>query len=113
MNPGTVKVVLDHDGFCLYFSRSVIPFVRDKGQSEWLRHHLYFKHIGIYVYRREALLRFAAMEPSPLEKAEKLEQLRMLENGYRIKASVTRDDSVPVDTPRDLETVRALVQRSQ
>jgi 3-deoxy-manno-octulosonate cytidylyltransferase (CMP-KDO synthetase) len=109
-NPSIVKVVLDNDGFCLYFSRSVIPFGRDRAESEWLRNHLYFKHIGIYVFRREFLLRFAEMKPTPLEQCEKLEQLRILEHGYRIKARVTEFDSAPVDTQADLEKVRATIQ---
>ena len=109
-NPGIVKVVLDNDGHCLYFSRSIIPFGRDKAQAEWLKSHLYFKHIGIYVFRRDFLLRYAEMEPTPLEQSEKLEQLRILEHGYRIKARVTEYDSTPVDTQEDLDKVRAMIQ---
>ena len=109
-NPNIVKVVLDNDGFCLYFSRSVIPFGRDRAQSEWLKNHLFFKHIGIYVFRRDFLLRFAEMKPTPLEQSEKLEQLRILEHGYRIKARVTDYDSTPVDTQEDLDKVRAMIQ---
>ena len=109
-NPNIVKVVLDNDGFCLYFSRSVIPFGRDMAESAWLRNHLYFKHLGIYVFRREFLLRLAEMKPTPLEQCEKLEQLRILENGYRIKARVTELDSTTVDTQEDLEKVRAIIR---
>jgi 3-deoxy-manno-octulosonate cytidylyltransferase (CMP-KDO synthetase) len=109
-NPNIVKVVLDNDGFCLYFSRSVIPFGRDIAESAWLRNHLYFKHLGIYVFRREFLLQFSEMKPTPLEQCEKLEQLRILENGYRIKARVTELDSTPVDTEADLEKVRTTIQ---
>ncbi len=109
-NPNIVKVVLDNEGFCLYFSRSVIPFGRDCAPSEWLKHHLYFKHIGIYAFRREFLLRYAEMKPTPLEQSEKLEQLRILEHGYRIKARVTDYDSTPVDTQEDLDKVRELIR---
>jgi len=111
-NPGIVKVVLDNDGFCLYFSRSVVPFVRDQPESEYLRHHLFFKHIGLYVFRREFLIRFSEMSQTPLERAEKLEQLRILEHGHRIKGTVTTYDSIPVDTADDLDRVRTLVRMS-
>ena len=109
-NPNIVKVVLDNDGFCLYFSRSIIPFGRDRTQSEWLKNHLYFKHIGIYVFRRQFVLRYAEMKPTPLERSEKLEQLRILEHGYRIRARVTDYDSMPVDTQEDLDKVRVMIQ---
>jgi 3-deoxy-manno-octulosonate cytidylyltransferase (CMP-KDO synthetase) len=109
-NPNVVKVVLDTDGNCLYFSRSPIPFGRDRDQTDWLSRHIYFKHVGLYVFRREFLTRFTSLQQSPLELMEKLEQLRILEHGYKIKAAVTRYDSIPVDTPADLEKVRALLQ---
>lgn len=105
-NPSTVKVVLDKDGRCLYFSRSLIPFTRDIAPGERLQRHTFYKHIGLYVYRREFLIQFAAMQPSPLEEVEQLEQLRILENGFSILAGVTTHDSLPVDTPSDLELVR-------
>ena len=112
-NPNIPKVVLDKDGFCLYFSRSVIPFGRDSAQGDWLKRSVYFKHIGLYVFRREFLLRFAEMSQTPLELMEKLEQLRILEHGYRIKATVTSYDSTPVDTEADLEKVRAIAHNEQ
>ncbi|MBM2840813.1 MAG: 3-deoxy-manno-octulosonate cytidylyltransferase [Bacteroidetes bacterium] len=108
-NPGIVKVVLDREGNGIYFSRSPIPFGRDIQQSEWLRHHIYYKHIGLYVFRREFLNRFSEMNQTPLEKTEKLEQLRILENGYKIRCTVTSFDSVPVDTQDDLERVRRIL----
>ncbi|MER3524212.1 MAG: 3-deoxy-manno-octulosonate cytidylyltransferase [Ignavibacteria bacterium] len=108
-NPNVVKVVLGKDGACLYFSRSPIPFGRDLAHSEWLRHHTYYKHIGLYVFRRSFLLHFPTMAQTPLERAEKLEQLRILEHGFTIAAAVTTYDSIPVDTPEDLERVRRIL----
>jgi len=110
-NPGIPKVVLDADGFGIYFSRSTIPFLRDESRvDEWHLHHTYYKHIGLYVYRRDALLKFSQWNESALELAEKLEQLRFIEHGYKIKATVTTYDSVPVDTAEDAEKVRTILQ---
>ncbi|MEK9139158.1 MAG: 3-deoxy-manno-octulosonate cytidylyltransferase [Bacteroidota bacterium] len=109
-NPGIVKVVLDRKGFGLYFSRSPIPFGRDSRQPEWLKRHSYYKHIGLYVFRREFLNLFAELAPTPLERMEKLEQLRILENGYKIKCTVTSFDSMPVDTQEDLDKVRGIIK---
>ncbi len=108
-NPGIVKVVCDRDGNGLYFSRSPIPFGRDIPQNEWLKNHAYYKHIGLYVFRREFLSKYTEMAQTPLECTEKLEQLRILENGYKIRCAVTSYDSVPVDTAEDLEKVRAIM----
>lgn len=106
LNPGVVKVVVSADCDALYFSRSVIPFVRDvRDQSQWLQRHTFYKHIGLYVYRRDFLLSYAAMPESGLERAERLEQLRILERGYRIKVGITQHDSVPIDTPDDVRRV--------
>lgn len=104
-NPNVVKVVTDLRGFALYFSRSRIPFPRgpqDPGAGP-------FKHIGLYVYRREFLRQLASLEPAPLERSESLEQLRVLEHGFSIKMIETRHDSIGVDTPEDLERVRRLL----
>jgi len=103
-NPNVVKVVLDRAGFALYFSRAPIPHHRD-GRG-WPPQ---FAHVGIYAYRRQALLVLAALEPTPLERAESLEQLRALEHGIRIRAIETSYDSIGVDTPADLEAVRRLL----
>lgn len=111
VNPNVVKVALAANGNCLYFSRSTIPFGRDTAQHDWLKAHTYYKHIGIYVFRREFLLRYTTLKQTPLELTEKLEQLRILEHGYTIRAAVTNYDSFPVDTPEDLENVRAIYQR--
>ncbi len=107
-NPSVPKVVLDREGYCLYFSRSVIPHLRDVPEEDGVARGLFFRHIGIYVFRRDFLLAYAAMPPTPMEQAEKLEQLRILEHGHRIRAAVTELDSIAVDTVEDLERVRAL-----
>ncbi len=103
-HPNAVKVVFDRDGFALYFTRATIPYVRDPGiRAE------YFKHHGIYAYRRDFLRTFTALPEGVLERLESLEQLRALEYGCRIKVVVTPHDSVEVDTPRELERVRRLI----
>lgn len=111
-NPNVVKAVLDKDRYALYFSRSPIPHVRDaKRDEEWFTGTVFYKHFGIYVYRADFLQHYTTLEPSPLETAEKLEQLRILENGYRIKCVVTEYESQPVDTPEDLHKVIQIIQR--
>ncbi len=107
-NPNIVKVVVDRNDFALYFSRFPIPYFRDASPLSLLTGH--FKHIGLYVYRREFLLQYAGMSQTPLEEAEKLEQLRALENGYRIKVPTTRLQSIGVDTEEDLERVRRILE---
>ena len=104
-NPNVVKVVFAHNGNALYFSRHPIPFVRDAGGTT-----THFKHLGIYAYRREFLLKFVQLPPSDLEKTEKLEQLRALENGYAIKVLVTPFDSVGVDEPADVQRVEKILR---
>jgi 3-deoxy-manno-octulosonate cytidylyltransferase (CMP-KDO synthetase) len=110
LSPNVVKVVTDWEGFALYFSRSPVPNFRDKWND--LKDEkfssgklLCYKHVGLYVYRREFLLQFSQMSPTYLELSEKLEQLRVLENGYRIKVVETSHDSIGVDTPADLAAV--------
>ncbi len=106
-SPSIPKVVFDYNNFALYFSRSPIPFVRDaKSNSERLKLADIYKHIGLYVYRREALLNFTELAPTDLEQIEKLEQLRMLENGFKIKIVITESENLAVDTPEDLEKAR-------
>jgi 3-deoxy-manno-octulosonate cytidylyltransferase (CMP-KDO synthetase) len=104
-DPNVVKVVTGRDGRALYFSRSAIPFRR--GPQEHAAGP--YKHIGLYVYRREFLLQVASLTPTPLERSESLEQLRVLEHGFSIKVVETRHDSIGVDTPEDLERVRRLL----
>ncbi|MDL2230504.1 3-deoxy-manno-octulosonate cytidylyltransferase [Alistipes sp. OttesenSCG-928-L06] len=105
-NPNSPKVVMTGDGYALYFSRSVIPYLRSvKDQKAWQESHLYFKHLGIYAYRSEVLREVTELRQSPLELAESLEQLRWLENGYRIKVAITDIPNYAIDTPEDLEQV--------
>jgi 3-deoxy-manno-octulosonate cytidylyltransferase (CMP-KDO synthetase) len=110
LSPSVVKAVLDHDGYCLYFSRSTIPFLRDQTVSDWLGQGVHYKHIGLYVFTREFLMRYSELPALRLELLEKLEQLRVLEYGYRIKAVVTTHNSISVDTTEDLERVRKLMR---
>jgi 3-deoxy-manno-octulosonate cytidylyltransferase (CMP-KDO synthetase) len=105
-NPNYVKVVRDREGRAMYFSRSVIPAVRDKQEVH------YYRHIGIYVFRKDSLIRFAELEPTPLEKAESLEQLRALENGMTIRLVETEYSTVGVDVPEDLKTVEKALTAS-
>ncbi|MDZ7292057.1 MAG: 3-deoxy-manno-octulosonate cytidylyltransferase [candidate division KSB1 bacterium] len=105
-NPNVVKVVLAQDNTALYFSRSAIPFCRGaKTEDEWLRQHTYFKHIGLYIFRRDMLLQFVKWPPGVLEKIESLEQLRLLEHGVKIHVAVTEYEGRSVDTEEDLETM--------
>jgi 3-deoxy-manno-octulosonate cytidylyltransferase (CMP-KDO synthetase) len=108
-NPNIVKVVSDQDGYALYFSRSPIPYHFNSDQTA--RGFLGFKHIGIYIYRKDFLMKLVKLDPSPLEKKERLEQLRVLENGYRIKLISTDYDAPAVDTPADLEQVREKIEQ--
>lgn len=110
MNPNSPKIVTDLRGFALYFSRSVIPFVRGQQQSDWLQHFPYLKHLGLYAYRREVLRQVTQLFQSPLELAESLEQLRWLENGYRIRVGLTNVETVGIDTPEDLQRAEAFLQ---
>jgi 3-deoxy-manno-octulosonate cytidylyltransferase (CMP-KDO synthetase) len=111
-SPNVVKVVFDYNNYALYFSRSPIPYVRDaKTNLERVRTGELFKHIGLYVYRRDALLKFASYKPTDLEQIEKLEQLRMLENGMKVKIVETENESFSVDTPEDLEFARRYYEK--
>lgn len=101
-NPNSPKVVLDAQSRALYFSRSVIPFLRGVPREEWLARHTFYKHIGLYAFRSEVLRAVTALPQSPLELAESLEQLRWLENGYRIGVGISQVETVGIDTPDDL-----------
>ncbi|MFO7695156.1 MAG: 3-deoxy-manno-octulosonate cytidylyltransferase [Vicinamibacterales bacterium] len=103
-NPNAVKVLVDRQGFALYFSRAPVPYRREAGQA----FGAVLRHVGLYAYRREFLLTLASLPRTPLERIESLEQLRALEHGYRIRVVETASPSVPVDTPEDLERVRRL-----
>lgn len=111
-NPNSPKVVVDKKGFALYFSRSVIPFLRGKEKEKWAASHTYFKHIGLYAYKTEVLKEITRLPQSPLELAESLEQLRWLENGYRIKVSQTSQETIGIDTPDDLVRAEEFLKKN-
>jgi 3-deoxy-manno-octulosonate cytidylyltransferase (CMP-KDO synthetase) len=103
IDPNSVRVVLDNKGNALYFTRSIIPYFRDiSKQEDWLDNFKYYKHIGIYAYRKDFLLRLTTLQPGELEKVENLEQLRVLEHGYKIRAVISEYQSRSVDTNEDL-----------
>lgn len=102
-NPNSPKVVINGANEAIYFSRSVVPYLRGVEREEWLKCHTFYKHIGIYAFRANALKEVTTLPQSPLEKAEKLEQLRWLESGYKIGVGLTDIETVGIDTPEDLE----------
>jgi 3-deoxy-manno-octulosonate cytidylyltransferase (CMP-KDO synthetase) len=102
-NPNSPKVVINNKQQAVYFSRSVIPYYRGLPHSEWLKNQVYYKHIGLYAYQSKVLEEITSLPQSPLEKAESLEQLRWLENGYKIKTGITHEETIGIDTPEDLE----------
>ncbi len=101
-NPNSPKVVVNQNMQAMYFSRSVIPFLRNVDRSEWLSAHTYYKHIGLYAYRADVLAEITRLPQSPLEMAESLEQLRWLQNGYTIKVGISEVETIGIDTPADL-----------
>ena len=105
-NPNSPKVVLDNNNYAVYFSRSVIPYLRGVEKDEWLSHHTFYKHIGLYAYRAEVLKEITSMPLGVLEQAESLEQLRWLQAGYRIKVGTTDVETIGIDTPEDLERAK-------
>lgn len=104
-----VKIVLNTNNEALYFSRQVIPFIKDVEESKWHLHHQYYRHVGMYAYRSDVLNKITKLPVSSLEKAESLEQLRWLENGFKIKCVITKFESLCVDTPEDAEKVRSIL----
>jgi len=102
-NPNQPKVIVNKYGDAIYFSRSVIPYIRDYEKSEWAGNHKFYKHIGLYAYRTETLGKITRLPRSPLEIAESLEQNRWLENGCRIRTSITQWESIGIDTPDDIK----------
>ncbi|RPH30634.1 MAG: 3-deoxy-manno-octulosonate cytidylyltransferase [Bacteroidales bacterium] len=110
-SPNTPKVILNKNDEAIYFSRSVIPFIRSKENSEWQSNHPFYKHIGLYAYRCDILKEITKLAQSPLELAESLEQLRWIENGYRIKVEKTDMETLAVDTPEDLVKVKGLAAK--
>ena len=109
-NPNSPKIVTDLRGYALYFSRSVIPYVRGAEHDAWMGHYPYLKHLGIYAYRREVLEAVTRLPQSPLELAESLEQLRWLQHGYKIKVGTTDVETIGIDTPDDLARAEASLQ---
>lgn len=105
-NPNKPKVVVSNKNEAIYFSRSPIPFLRGVSETKWVSKHLFYKHIGLYAYRKDILHQITKLKPSSLENAESLEQLRWLENGFSIKVSFTEHESVSIDTPKDLERIK-------
>jgi 3-deoxy-manno-octulosonate cytidylyltransferase (CMP-KDO synthetase) len=113
LNANVVKVVMNNKNYALYFSRSIIPFVRDESNTaHWLDKHTFYKHIGLYAFRKEFLIYYSQLPPSNLEEAEKLEQLRILDAGYKIKAGITTFDTISIDTKEDVARVAAILQQT-
>lgn len=110
-NVNSPKIVVDNHNYAMYFSRSIIPFVRGVDEDDWLRHYPFLKHLGLYAYRAEVLKHITALPQSSLEKAESLEQLRWLQNGFRIKVAITNSETVGIDTPDDLKRAEDILSR--
>lgn len=108
-NPNSPKVVVSRSMKAIYFSRSVIPYMRGVEREEWLKHHTYYKHLGIYAFRSKVLAEITALPQSSLELSEKLEQLRWLENGYVIGVATTNIETIGIDTPEDLARAEAFM----
>lgn len=109
-NPNSPKVVIGKDQTALYFSRSVIPYLRGVSEEEWLNKHTFYKHIGLYAYRAETLKEITSMPTGQLEKAESLEQLRWLEAGLKIRVGITDIETIGIDTPEDLARAEHFIQ---
>jgi 3-deoxy-manno-octulosonate cytidylyltransferase (CMP-KDO synthetase) len=112
-NEGEVKVVVNNRMEALYFSRMVIPYLKGIDQDQWHRHFQYLRHVGMYAYRGDVLENISRLKPSVLEKAESLEQLRWLENGYKIKVAITNHESHCIDTPEDVERVLKIMKEAK
>jgi len=112
-NPNSPKVIINKRNEAIYFSRSIIPYIRDVHHSEWLNNHTFFKHIGMYAYRTDILKEITQIPQSSLEKAESLEQLRWIENGYRIRVGYTDVETIGIDTPEDMEKALEFLKNNQ
>lgn len=112
-NPNSPKVVVGKYMQALYFSRSVIPYLRGIEESQWLKTHTFYKHLGLYAYRTEVLKKITRLEQTESEKAESLEQLRWLENGYRIQVGITNHETIGIDTPQDLQRAEKFLETLQ
>jgi 3-deoxy-manno-octulosonate cytidylyltransferase (CMP-KDO synthetase) len=110
-NPNVVKVCRDRQNYALYFSRSPIPYFRGEQTDNWINNHDFFKHVGIYAYRKDVLKAITQLPLSTLEKIERLEQLRMLENGYKIFTIETHYDSISIDTKEDLQKANQIINQ--
>jgi len=111
LNPNNVKAVITEAGRAIYFSRSPIPYIRGYAQEEWLKHHSFYWHLGLYAYRADILSRLTQLPPSTLEMVESLEQNRWLENDYYIRVIQTQDEGIAIDTPEDLEIAKKMIQK--
>lgn len=109
-NPNSPKVVINKKSEAIYFSRSIVPYIRDAHHTEWLDKHIFYKHIGMYAYRVDVLKEITQLPQSSLEKAESLEQLRWIENGYRIRVGYTDVETIGIDTPEDMERAIKLLK---
>lgn len=113
-NPNSPKIILDNRSYAMYFTRALAPYIRSKEESQWLNVYPFLKHIGLYAYRTEVLREVTKLPQSPLEIAEGLEQLRWLQNGYKIKVGLTEVETVGIDTPEDLQRAELfLAQQSK
>ena len=112
-NPNSPKVVVDNRMRALYFSRSVIPYLRGVDKEEWLSNHTFYKHIGLYAYRAEVLREITSLPQSGLELAESLEQLRWVQNGYTIKVGISEIETIGIDTPEDLQQAEAFLAKQR
>jgi 3-deoxy-manno-octulosonate cytidylyltransferase (CMP-KDO synthetase) len=111
-NPSEAKVVFDKNRDALYFSRSPVPYVMEVDEADWLKHHTFYKHVGVYAYKMDVLRKITELPVSSLEATERLEQNRWLENGFRIRVEITDHESVPVDTPEDLKRIQRLLDKN-
>lgn len=109
-NPNSPKVVINKNNEAIYFSRSIVPYIRDSHHTEWLDKHVFYKHIGMYAYRADVLREITQLPQSSLEKAESLEQLRWIENGFRIRVGYTDVETIGIDTPEDMERAVELLK---
>jgi len=109
-NPNVARVVVNNQNEAIYFTRSTIPYLRNVPQKEWFAKHTFFKHIGMYAYRADVLKKITRLEISSLEKAESLEQLRWIENGFKIKVAVTKMETIGIDAPEDVAKALAFLK---
>ena len=111
LNPNSPKVLLNKNSEAIYFSRNVIPYIRGKEQNDWLKYHTFYKHIGMYAYRGDVMKEITRLPQSSLELAESLEQLRWIENGYKIKVGITHVETIGIDTPADLAAAEEFLKK--